>query len=102
MKDLQREVLDNLQVQRFQENVSRKVKEIAKEMFITSGCVAVKTSVSGTVYSFSHSLGRVPNGYVIISQTSASSIMSTMQNATKTSVEIKFESDPTDAKIFVY
>lgn len=96
------EVLDNLDVQRLQGNISREFDKQNNSGTI-SGCInGDKVVIADLTWRVSHSLGREAIGFVIIAQGTTSSIICSMSNMTLNDSEIKFSADPVSFTLFFY
>lgn len=69
-----REIVDDLSVQRMQENVGREFDKQSNSG-ISSGCLSSGTTlISNGIYKVDHQLGREPIGFFLMSQVNASSL----------------------------
>ena len=99
---MSQEILETLEEQRFQDNVSKEFSRQNKTG-ITKGCISSdKVLLGENKWRVNHSLGVEPIGFIIIEQGSASSLVCEMTNMTTTTAEIKFSGDPTSFTLFFY
>lgn len=106
-----REILDDLDSQRFQENTARKFAQQGNTG-ITSGCIcgpaADKIDLGNNIWRVKHSLGREPIGFVTIAQGTTDSVLTKMTNMNTQTVDIEFVKDsrnltlPVTFTIFLY
>ena len=102
INQMSQEILETLEEQRFQSNVSREFSKQSKAG-VTKGCISGdKVLLSEYKWRVSHALGVEPIGFFIMEQGSTTSIICEMTNMTTTTAEIKFSADPTSFTLFFY
>ena len=96
------EILDDLDSQRFQQNVAREFSK-QQNTGIIKGCISGdKVLIGEFKWRVSHRLGVEAKGFIIIEQGSTSSLVCEMTNMTTTTSEITFSGDPTSFTLFFY
>lgn len=100
MANLPREYVEDISIQRMQENIARKFNS-QNEQFI--GCMGgTQTSLGNNSWRIAHSLKREPKGFVLLTQTTAGSIFTKMINQSGTTADLVFDSNPGTFTVFFF